>query len=135
MASHSLFVTHYCITNRYNIANVNTMGVAFKASSTQLDGAMRRTARCSFAYRHTSERISQHYVHRRANLSLLLACTGIYVLQFTPLAILVLYCRVVFMCLTFMFSGRLRTRPPISLWLCNRSSTCTFTQPTFAPMA
>jgi hypothetical protein len=65
-------VPHYCVTNRYNIANVNAVGVAFKASSTQLDGAMRRTARGSFAYRYTSERISQHYCIRRANLYSLL---------------------------------------------------------------
>jgi hypothetical protein len=106
-------VPHYCVTNRYNIANVNAVGVAFKASNEQALGrAMRRTARCSFAYRHTSERVSQHYYIRRANLQYLLISNKlIYVLQFTPMAILVFYCRVVFQCLTTTFSGRLRARP------------------------
>lgn len=38
------------------------------ASSHQLGSAMRRTVRSSFAYRHTSERITQHSNNRRANL-------------------------------------------------------------------
>ena len=29
-------VTHHCVTNRYNIANVNAAGVAFKASNSDI---------------------------------------------------------------------------------------------------
>lgn len=37
------------------------------ASSHQLGSAMRRTVRSSIAYRHTSERVSQHNNNQRAN--------------------------------------------------------------------
>ncbi len=37
------------------------------------DSAMKRTASCSFAGRHTTERaLQQHYIYRRANLCSLL---------------------------------------------------------------
>lgn len=53
--------THHCATNQLQHRKRDChRGASFKASSHQLGSAKRRTARSSFAYRHTSERISRH---------------------------------------------------------------------------
>ena len=140
MASHSLYLVHVLhvpcrITASPTIPTSQTStlwALHLRRPTVTLDSAMRRTARGSFAYRHTSERVSQHYCIRRANLYTLLIklfmfCSSRYWQSWFFIAVLF------FMPIT-IFSVRLRARPPISLRLCNRSPTCTFTQPTFAPM-
>jgi hypothetical protein len=67
---------HLCICLHSRIATLPTItasqtllhkGVAFKASSIKLGSAIQRVMSNSIAYRHTSERITQHYYIQRAN--------------------------------------------------------------------
>jgi hypothetical protein len=112
MASHSLYLVHVLhvpcrITASPTVTTSQTStlwALHLRRPTVTLDSATRRTARGSFAYRHTSERISQHYCIRRANLcTLLITNKLIYVFHFKLMANLVLVSTVVFQCLIATF--------------------------------
>lgn len=71
LASHSLFSNAFTSLQLLrHCKRYYHIGVSFKAACHQQVSAMKRATSSSFAYRHTSERISQHNINRRVNLSL-----------------------------------------------------------------